>query len=118
MVVQGDNLWRLAEKYYSNGFKFIEIAKANGINQPDQIDIGQKLVIPTVTAASQLLRISDKPITYTVVKGDNLWRIAFRFYGDGRVFGQIVRVNAELIRQPDLIEPGWQLTLPPLEPIS
>src|SRR5574344_863326 len=45
-VVRGDTLWGIAKKYYGNGSRYPEIAKANGIKNPDLIYPGQKFLIP------------------------------------------------------------------------
>lgn len=45
-VVKGDTLWAIAQKYYGNGSRYPEIAKANNISNPDVISVGQKLLIP------------------------------------------------------------------------
>lgn len=45
-VVKGDTLWGIAKKMYGNGKKYPEIAKANNINNPDKISVGQTLLIP------------------------------------------------------------------------
>ena len=45
-VVKGDSLWAIAKKYYGSGHLYPKIAKANNIENPDIIYIGQKLLIP------------------------------------------------------------------------
>ena len=45
-VVKGDTLWGIAQKYYGDGNKYKDIAKANNISNPDIIHAGQKLIIP------------------------------------------------------------------------
>ena len=45
-VVRGDTLWGIASKFYGNGSRYPEIAKANNISNPDLIHAGQKLLIP------------------------------------------------------------------------
>lgn len=46
---------------------------------------------------------------YEVVKGDNLSRIGKR-YGVG--WKEIYEANKNLIKDPDLIHPGWKLKIP------
>lgn len=50
---------------------------------------------------------------YTVVKGDSLWSIARRFYGDGSLCYRLAAANN--IANANLILPGQVLTLPPLD---
>lgn len=45
-VVKGDTLWAIAKKYYGDGNRYPEIARANNIANPNIISVGQKLLIP------------------------------------------------------------------------
>lgn len=45
-VVKGDSLWKIAQKFYGNGNRYPEIARANNISNPNIIHVGQKLLIP------------------------------------------------------------------------
>jgi LysM repeat protein len=45
-VVKGDTLWAIAKRYYGDGNRYPEIARANNIENPNLIYIGQKLLIP------------------------------------------------------------------------
>ena len=45
-VVSGDTLWGIAKRFYGNGSRYPEIAKANNISNPDIIYVGQVLLIP------------------------------------------------------------------------
>lgn len=50
--------------------------------------------------------------TYTVVRGDCLWNIAKKFYGNGSQYTKIYDANRDKIRNPNLIYPGQVLTIP------
>lgn len=50
--------------------------------------------------------------TYTVVKGDCLWNIAKKFYGNGSQYTKIANANKDKIKSPNLIYPGQVLTIP------
>jgi LysM repeat protein len=50
--------------------------------------------------------------TYTVVKGDCLWNIAKKFYGNGSQYTKIYNANKDKIKNPNLIYPGQVLTIP------
>lgn len=52
-----------------------------------------------------------KPKTYTVVKGDSLWAIAKKMYGDGSKWGDIAKANPD-IKNPNLIYPNQVLNIP------
>ena len=45
-VIWGDTLWDIANTYYKNPWKYTDIAKYNGIKNPDHIISGTTLVIP------------------------------------------------------------------------
>lgn len=55
---------------------------------------------------------SSSHTIYTVVKGDCLWKISRRYYGAGRHWRRIANANKGLIKNPDLIYPGWKLKIP------
>jgi len=45
-VQAGDNLSKISKYFYGNANKYMEIAKANGLADPDKIHAGQQLTIP------------------------------------------------------------------------
>lgn len=51
--------------------------------------------------------------TYTVKSGDNLSKISKQFYGDANEYMRIFYANRDKLRDPDLIQVGQQLTIPP-----
>lgn len=48
-IASGDNLSKIAEKFYGHASKYGEIAKANGISNPDHIQVGQSIQIPPLS---------------------------------------------------------------------
>lgn len=54
----------------------------------------------------------DSPKTHTVVKGDTLWNIAKKYYGNGTKYTVIANANGDKIKNPNLIYPGQILTIP------
>ena len=42
----GDNLSKISKHFYGDANKYMAIAKANNLEDPDKIKVGQKLVIP------------------------------------------------------------------------
>ena len=45
-VQPGDNLSKISKHFYGDANKYLDIAKANNLDDPDKIKVGQKLVIP------------------------------------------------------------------------
>lgn len=45
-VVHGDNLWNIAVAKYGNGYKWVDIAKANNLANPSLIHAGNVLTLP------------------------------------------------------------------------
>ncbi len=50
--------------------------------------------------------------TYTVKRGDCLWNIAKKYYGNGSKYTTIYNANRDKIKNPNLIYPGQVLTIP------
>lgn len=55
-----------------------------------------------------------EPVFYTVVKGDNMWKIAERHYGSGAKHKIIFDANKPMLSHPDKIYPGQVLRIPDL----
>lgn len=53
-----------------------------------------------------------KTKSYTVKKGDCLWNIAKKYYGNGAQYTKIYNANKGKIKNPNLIYPGQVLTIP------
>jgi len=45
-VEKGDTLWIIAERFYNDGTRWVEIAQANNLTNPDLIHVGNVLIIP------------------------------------------------------------------------
>lgn len=54
----------------------------------------------------------ERTNTYTVVKGDCLWKIAKKLLGDGSRWEEIFDLNRDQISNPNLIYPGQSLAIP------
>jgi len=110
-VAKGENLWQISVKYYGDGFKWVDIATENKLANASEIEVGQELVIPeleNLTETSETQEISTD--SYTIVKGDSLWSIAVRSYGDGYAWTKIAKANN--LSHPSLIHVGNVLKIP------
>ena len=59
--------------------------------------------------------LSEPEATYhDVVKGDTLWAIAKKVYGDGNKYPVIFEANKPMLSHPDKIYPGQKLRCPAL----
>ena len=118
-VVKGESLWAIAEEAYGSGYNWTDIYNANKLKNA-KVEIGQKLEIPEVTAKKPtvtkkvaVVNPTEKSITgdkYTVVKGDTLWSISVKAYGDGYKWVSVAKANK--LVNPNVIHVGNVLTLP------
>ncbi len=69
----------------------VESVEASGLNAPEQ---------------------SYEVTYYEIQKGDSLWKIADKFYGDGNKYKKIFEDNREVIKDPDKIFPGQKIRIP------
>lgn len=115
-VQKGENLWVIAENYYGDGFKWVDIATENKIANASIIEVDQELVIPNLE--EQEIQVNEtiteskdiEPQQYTIVRGDSLWKIAVKVYGDGYKWVEIAKENK--IITPNTIHSGNILVLP------
>lgn len=79
------------------------------------IAVGNTLGISKVEASEVKVGGSDggDVILHEVKKGDNLWKIAEKQYGDGSKYPIIFEANKPMLKDPDLIYPGQMLRIPP-----
>ena len=131
VVCAGDNLALIAQKFYGphEGAKnatVMKIFKANSdvLDSPDEIYVGQKLIIPNLSAPYanySILKPIDKkvpnakqqsPKIYIVKDGDSLWTIAEEHLGDGSRYSDIFLMNTNILRDEDALVIGMRLKLP------
>ena len=120
-VVKGDNLWKIAVKEYGDGYAWTKIAAANNLKNASVIGVGQKIVLPKIET-KEMVSKSDNLDTsyisqgseYKVVRGDSLWKIAVRAYGDGYQWTKIWQENRSKLVNPNGLEIGMMLNIPKL----
>ena len=70
-----------------------------------------------VSAVNDMLVVNqpqEESQWHTVVSGDNLSKIAKKFYGDANKYPTIFEANKPMLTHPDKIYPGQMLRIPPL----
>lgn len=147
VVTEGDNLALIAKKFYGEeeGNKKVNIAKIFEANRqllksPDEIQVGQQLVIPPLGDLSseekkekgilsgslfeKIVSIGRERLSsgkqvqpeagklYAVREGDSLWRIAAEQLGDGSRYTEIVKLNADLLSDENSLAVGMSLKIP------
>ncbi len=65
-----------------------------------------------VTVAGQTAQLGGDDEFYTIEKGDSLWKIADKAYGNGAKYTAIFEANREVIQDPDKIFPGQKIRIP------
>ncbi|WP_227832223.1 LysM peptidoglycan-binding domain-containing protein [Clostridioides sp. ZZV14-6387] len=97
----GDVYFTLSLKEY----KRIQIPKLNSVSTNTNLSSSKDVPI---TKGFE----TKKQRTHKVVKGDNLWSLSQKYYGNGDLYEKIVEANKELIKTADIIKEGWVLTIP------
>ncbi len=81
------------------------------------LSLGNTIGVAEVDTSDLQIQAPTAPSTmYTVQKGDTLWEIAEKHYGKGKgaKYTEIVKANSPPVKDPDMIQPGWVLRIPPL----
>lgn len=121
-VKRGDSLWKIAEERLGDGTRYVELVALNEAvldGRPDFLLPGTVIKVPVV----------DDPSagSYVVQPGDTLSEISEDQLGDADAYPSIFRASRDTVQpngahlsDPDLILPGWKLTIPgqsdPAEP--
>lgn len=126
MVNGSQTLWGIAEATLGDGNRWNEIFVLNqnvvqndgqALTSPDQwLNDGWVLTLPQDAKIPQLIHPEQ---SVTIQPGDTLSEIALEHYGDLEAYHFIageasnhVQPDGTMIQDADLIQPGWQFTLP------
>ena len=147
VIQAGDNLAKIAQKFYGTerGNKTLNVKRIFEANRrllksPDDISVGQKLIIPllkdevgsvftgglfekiksTLSGTRSSTKTPAKPRpkppaarptkNYIVRAGDSVWRIAEKQLGDKERFREIIKLNA--LEDEDYLTVGQRLLIP------
>ncbi|UCG55864.1 MAG: LysM peptidoglycan-binding domain-containing protein [Phycisphaerales bacterium] len=145
VVEEGDNLASIAKKLYgadegNRRATVTQIFDANRklLSSPDEISVGQKLVIPPLRTAASDRKVrsvlsevmfekvksigrkhlpnstqgAEQTESYVVREGDSLWKIAAAQLGSGSRYGEIAKLNAGILKDEDTVVVGMRLRMP------
>lgn len=117
-VKEGDLLSTIALEFYGEERAWFAIAQANPTVDPKRLQIGQVIVLPNLDEEVREREEVQPPApgqdqNYTVRPGDNLSKIAKRFYGDSEKWDLIYARNRKLIGpRPNDLKVGMELVIP------
>ncbi|KQU67959.1 LysM peptidoglycan-binding domain-containing protein [Phycicoccus sp. Root101] len=126
VVQRGETLWSLAQQYLGAGSRYTELADLNrdvlGPN-PGFLTVGEVLHVPAATPTTGAH--PDKQMVehgVTVHRGDTLSQIAEEELGDADKYPEIFEASKDTVQpdgrhlsDPDLILPGWELSIPAMK---
>ena len=90
-VAKGDSLWSIAQKLLGDGARYKEFMTLNSLTST-MIHPGLVLMIPGTSDSAN--SSADKGTnSYTVSKGDSLWKIAQKLLGNGARYKEIMTLS-------------------------
>lgn len=98
-----DTLWSIALEYYIDPYSYERIAEYNNIKDATAIYPGMKIMFPG--------KIVNRDYLVTVKKGETLWSIAGRIYGDNNMWKFLAGYNG-IDLEKRVIWPGMRLRVP------
>jgi nucleoid-associated protein YgaU len=148
VVGEGDNLAIISKMVYGDeeGNRKVNVdgifeANRGVLKSPDELYVGQKLIIPPlpgsapvqvkskvekVFSGAEFVKVESigkrhlpakvrgvkRSEQYVVQDGDSLWRIAAEELGDGNRYSEIAKLNADILENEDSLFVGMRLKLP------
>lgn len=147
VIKESDNLSTIAMKFYGSeqGNKRINVnrifeANRKLMSSPDEICVGQKLIIPAPSDLTQDEKKIDSVLSntlfekvksigrkhlsiddggakqgrwYVVKEGDSLWKISTEQLGSGNRYAEIRKLNTGILADEDSLAVGMRLKMPP-----
>ncbi|MBB6430907.1 LysM peptidoglycan-binding domain-containing protein [Algisphaera agarilytica] len=122
-IESGDSLSSIALATYGSANKWVDIAQANPLVDPNRLRVGQEIKLPDLSGegAAPVVKAEDnedevprRGAKYTVKSGDNLSKIAKQFYNSTAKWELIFQANRRTIGDdPGNLKVGMELLIPP-----
>lgn len=108
-----DILKRAAQNYTITGARKPDEPEVNepGSETTEKPDTTERDEGRTDNTEDSEIKTTTEIITYTVMRGDTLWKIAAKFYGNGALWPRIYEDNAAVIKNPGRIYAGQKLQI-------
>jgi len=129
-VQPGDTLGLISLKAYGASSKWSAISNANKdqlANNPDGLQVGMTLVIPTSSETTNLLFLPGSSTsladlnedgTYIVQPGDSLGNIAEKLFGNAWQWKKIYELNNDVLTAPHILKVGQILKVKASGPLK
>jgi hypothetical protein len=88
----------------------IKLVNPNGDDVTAEISVDERRAMAATAGAGGQVEGGQN---YTVKSGDNLSKISKQFYGNANEYMRIFYANRDKLRDPDMIQVGQQLVIPP-----
>ena len=118
-VRPGESLSEIAHRYYGDVRLTDELARLNGIDDPDDLRAGHRLRVPQAVELAPERRIAVPPEaprpaygSYRIMPGDSLSSIARRFLRSADRWRHLYELNRDVIGDPDNIRVGTVIRVP------
>ena len=116
LKIEADGRWRAPLPQVDTGVYTLRIDEVDESgNVVSRVETPFKREKPSVLAALETGEAPEDGIRLslvTVQRGNTLWGIASKSYGEGILYVRVFEANRDRIRDPDLIYPGQVFTLP------
>lgn len=125
LVEEGDTFAAIAHREYGRRVLGQALADFNGI-VPSRLKAGASIQLPSIatldpataptpgaeSASDAALAMRSSFRVYTIREGDTLYRIAQRELGNGGLWKELERSNADVIKDAGDLTPGTQIKIP------
>ena len=122
IVRRGDSLWKIAERCFGDPYRYPELEEINRSilgDDPSFLPVGEVIKLPVPEVDTRV----DGAHEVVVQPGQTLSEIAQDELGDARDYRAIFdasthtrQPNGQHLTNPNLIRPGWKLTIPTTPP--
>lgn len=121
-VKRGDSLWKIAQERLGDGRRYVDLVELNSAILDGRADFIAPGLVLRVPVDHRDAKGTTEAEEYVVEPGDTLSEIAEGELGQASLYPRIfeasrgaVQPDGGRLTDPDLIQPGWSLTIPGAE---